>query len=60
MNDTVKQESGTYFQNIDSGKYWNEQDRKWVDSIEEATNYGHKKLDIKKFNKPANSVRVRV
>lgn len=50
---------GTVFQNLDTNKYWNEETKTWVDTIEEATNYGHKKLD-NKFNKPARSVRVRI
>lgn len=58
MNDTVI--LGTVFQNIDTNKFWNETDKKWVDTIDEATNYGHRKLDPKKFVQPARSIRVRI
>lgn len=47
---------GTVFQNIDTSKYWNETDKKWVDNIEEATNFEHRKLN----SKPTRSVRVRI
>lgn len=53
-------ESNTYFQNLDTNKYWNEENKKWVDTIEEATNFGSKRLDPKKFTQPARSIRVRV
>jgi hypothetical protein len=50
---------GTFFENIETGKYWNEADKTWVEAQEEATNYGDRKQD-KKFTQPKNSVRVRV
>lgn len=44
----------TYFVNIDTLKYWNEEKKAWVDTIQEATDLGHGKVT----SKPKNSVRA--
>lgn len=45
----------TYFMNIDTFKYWNEEKKSWVDTTKEATDFGHRSLS----SKPKNSVRIR-
>lgn len=44
----------TYFMNTDNNKFWNEEKKAWVNTIEEATDLGHGKLN----SKPKNCVRV--
>lgn len=47
----------TYFMNTDNYKFWNEEKKTWVDSVQEATDLGHGKTGI---TKPKNSVRARI
>lgn len=45
----------TYFMNTDTFKFWNEEKKAWVDTIDQATDLGHGKTNI---NKPKGSIRV--
>lgn len=46
----------TYFINTYTNQYWNEEKKVWVNTIQEATDLGHKKLT----SKPKDCVRARI
>ena len=45
----------TYYMNTDTYKFWNDEKKAWVDTIQEATDLGHGKT---KIQKPRSSIRV--